>query len=289
LKSTIFFRNFTNLDHGYIDDKGMIHGGSLLLSCYMTGTPTLDESVVLDFSMGKKQLKQIVDDRYTGLDHKLLLFKDSNYEIEHYVDEFEIDRVKLKTPCIEADFPKDAIQEIENYGAIELLINQEMTKLYPDFDLTCKIEMSTQGYTNLNAKYFNYSHGLKSSTSFGCKCAAHGHLSFVEVFANCQGIDIYNTRLAEEIADHMNDAVFVYNMNITGQTNETLTIAYETPERGKMSIMYCKPQKIIVLNTETTIEYIIEYIKTTYAQQLRGKTLRISEGLQKGAQIEIEL
>ena len=52
-----------------------------------------------------------------------------------------------------------------------------------------------------------------------------------------------------------------------------------------MKATYKKPHKIIILKTETTIEYIIEHVKQKFSRKLKGKILRISEGLQKGAEI----
>ena len=283
MKSTIFFRYFTNLDCAFIDDEGMICGHSQLLSCYMTGEPTEEESVVLDFSKGKKQLKAIIDDVDTGLDHKLLVFKFSKYE-KTILDD---GRIKITTPYLEMELPVDAVNFIDDFGYISTLVNDEMKKLYPNFNLECKIESSLQGYTNGFAKYFRYSHGLKDSTSYGCKNMGHGHLSFVEVLTNIDDVEIYNTVIAESIADHLNNAVFINEKNIIEKTKDHITIQYETCERGLMKATYKQPHKLIVLKTETTIEYIIEYVRKKFAKQLKGKTLRISEGLQKGAQINV--
>lgn len=281
MKSTIFFRYFTNLDCAYIDDNGLVCGHSQLLSCYMSGEPTVEESVVLDFSKGKKQLKAIIDDVDTGLDHKLLIFEDSsNYNIE------EIDgRYKIITPALEMELPKDAVRIIPNFGYITTLVNEEMKKLYPEFNLECRVDSTTKGYTNGFAKYFSYSHGLKNSTSYGCKNLGHGHLSFVEVIAPINETFIDCPDIAEDIADYLDKAVFINNENIISQDKNSLTIQYETCERGFMKATYKKPHKIIILKTETTIEYIIEHVKQKFSRKLKGKILRISEGLQKGAEI----
>lgn len=280
MQSTIFFRNFTNLDCAYIDDKGMLHGHSILLSCYMKGQPTDSESVVLDFSTGKKQLKAIIDDKETGLDHKLLIFKDSKYEIE-----YNEDRVHITTPYLELLLPKNAIQLIDNFGAITNLVNEKINQGEQKYN--CRINGSTKGYTDLNAKYFRYSHGLKFSSSWGCQNVCHGHFSFVEVLVPTGNIEVSDNKLADEIAAYLDDAILIYNPNIKSQDNEKITVEYST-ERGLFSATYKQPHKVIIFKTETTIEFIIEHIKEVFYNRLKGKLLRISEGLQKGAELYVE-
>ncbi len=282
MKSTIFFRDFTNLDCSYIDDKGIIHGSSQLLTCYMTGETTESESVVLDFSKGKKQLKSIIDDKEKGFDHKLVIFEDSLCGIQKLNKNY----VKITSPHLELEIPKNAIKQCKSFNCITDLVNSEMQRLYPKLKLECKIESNLKGTgTDGFVKYFNYVHGLKDSSSFGCQNIAHGHLSFVEVFGIYNGVKVSDTRTADDIAAFLNDSILINRKNIIEENNGYIIIQYKSCNRGTMKAIIKQPHKIIVLDSETTIEFITDFISKRFFNQLKGKILRISEGLQKGSEI----
>ena len=54
----IFFQNITCLDHGFIDQKGLLKGGSFHVNVEVSSS-VLDEDdfTVIDFSSGKKKIK----------------------------------------------------------------------------------------------------------------------------------------------------------------------------------------------------------------------------------------
>jgi len=274
MNASIWFRNFTAMDYGYINENGLIHGNSLHVSALVTGNITNEESVVIDFSKGKKMMKDIIDNLENGLDHKLLIFKDSNCKVE--IDNCNI--FTLSTPFIFLSVPSNSIHKCK---CCKDELNQYMSNLLTSkmneagFDITIKIELSKDGFDKFGS-YFSYIHGLKNSSSLGCTNNSHGHRSFVEVYGDLA--------LQDEIANYLNDKIMIYKDNVKETNYEHIIITYECI-RGKYSSIYYKPHNWIIYDTETTIEYMIKHIAEVFKYKLKGKTLRISEGLQKGAEL----
>jgi hypothetical protein len=135
-----------------------------------------------------------------------------------------------------------------------------------------------------HAKPFRYVHGLKDSTSYGCNNIAHGHGSFITADKNPSNI-------LQDIADDLDNTVFIRSDNIAkfsqvAEIVDTISIQYTT-SRGPFSMILSTPHhKVVILNTETTVEYLAQYVKTKYGAQMKDLGITyfcISEGLSKGA------
>jgi len=269
--ASIFLRNITCMDHAFIDTNGCIHGNSYHVSLLLIGEITEDESVVMDFSKAKKLIKQIIDDNDSGLDHKLLIFNNSNCKIDNSII------TTISTPYLFLSGPDNFVHRCDcDIESLAQYMSDFVTiKLKENgFKIKCDITLDTNGFDK-HGSYFNYAHGLKNSSSFGCKNLSHGHRSFVEV----RGLE-----LQAEIAEYLNDRIMIFKENIVSEDRESITISY-TCERGKFIATYHKPHKWLIYDTETTIEYMINHVYDKFKNELQGKTLRISEGLQKGAQL----
>jgi 6-pyruvoyl-tetrahydropterin synthase len=280
MQSSIFFRNFTCMDHAFIDEDGMVHGMSFNLSATLSGLVDSAESVVVDFSRGKKLLKSYVDDCADGFDHKLLLYPFSNYCITDLKD----DRVYIWTKHFSTTCPKDAIRFITKEHELCEYLTGRFNDEFPGANITVKTKAADYGFTEFG-HYFNYSHGLKDSTSWGCQNQNHGHQSFVEVLkADGSG----NHFLQKRIAEYLDETIFINKANVVSKSEDEITIKYTSADRGEFESTYRKPHKWIILETETTIEYIIEFVRDFFYEELKGHTLRVSEGLMKGAEINVE-
>lgn len=281
MKSSIFLRNITVLDHAYIDEYGFVKGRSFHISAIVTGEVESQESVVVDFSRCKKLLKSFIDDKEEGFDHKLWVYTDSNVvSMEVSIDQETAQRrTIIDTPYIHIDCPSNAISLVEQTKfTLENYLTKKMQSEFPELNINVAIEFTEDGLTN-RGSYFSYSHGLKNSSSWGCQNICHGHTSFVEIDNN--GVDEYFLR--NDIAEYLNDAVIINRENIVEQTVFNIAIEYQSTDRGRFYVNYKIPHKWIVFDTETTIEYIIEHVAEEFKDRLKGKTLYISEGLSKGA------
>lgn len=301
-RSSIFLNNITVIDHAYIDDQGCIRGGSFNPNFIVSGKPDFQEKVVVDFSTIKKDIKKIIDkhepDVFTnGLDHKLWIIEGYS-NIENFDITKDKQRLIIQTPNVKIELPPDAVKHIPvingqtpDYSnlyigyALENYVKQHLQQLYPDARIDVKCINTVDEHVALNAstRPFHYVHGLKNSTSYGCQNIAHGHRSFIH--ADIDDPLVFN-RL-KIIAEELDNTVFVYEENIIKIDSNTLTIGYSTKQRGNFSMtLNTDTHKIIVLSTETTIEFLVSYINQRYGKDLffcGAKTIYVSEGLSKGA------
>ena len=182
MKSSMFLKNITVIDHAYIGRDGRQHGGSFHASFDVSGRVDANEQVVIDFSTVKKDIKSIVDDKVNGFDHKLWFL--TAYS-EGAVAISSSKEVTVKTSALEITAPQDIIRMVDcdNYDTTKLskivgdYVETELAKKHPGIELkvTCVLneEPVAKGY---RVEMFRYSHGLRNSTSWGCQNIAHGHL-----------------------------------------------------------------------------------------------------------------
>lgn len=275
--ATIYLNEVTCIDHAYIDDKGVIRGGSFLPSFEVSGTTDNSESVVLDFSKAKKWIKEQIDHPEDGFDHKLWFiegYSNGSYRIEgaYYV---------INTPTASLRVPIDAVKifyaqtySVQEIGEVIERYLKERTK--DGLFFVC--HNSEEPVLPKNSKRglcshvrFRYVHGLKDSSSWGCQNIAHGHSSYLMV---------------NEYVDLpvIEDTLFVYAPNIIRETASSITIGYETPRGSFTMVVEREFYKVIILKEETTIENLVAYFND--ALTILGYSydkLWVSEGLQKGA------
>lgn len=294
--SILFLSDLTVVDHAYIDHRGNVVGGSFNPSFFVNGELDPVEQVVVDFSAVKKQIKQIIDHKETGFDHKLWFIKGYSHGKITFYGETK-SRVLIETPTTILDIPANAVKVLSAYAyndlAIGVLMGAEveagLNELHP-VDITVQCVNNTNCHvptSNTDISLFRYTHGLKDSTSWGCKNIAHGHLSYIQLQSYVDSLT-----LSGQIAADIDDAVFVNKANIVDDNSATISIAYTVEDRGRFYCAYQKSAyKIFVLETETTVEHLVEYVAAKYHDALveNGVTmLLMSEGLSKGACINIQ-
>ena len=308
MKSSMFLADVTCIDLAYVTHTGQIRGSSVSPKFIVSGEVTEDESVVVDFSKIKKQIKALIDDRDTGYDHKLWLFQKSDAQA-YTVSCGPNDRIKVTTTSTEVILPSDAIKVVQTPcttmedmnvldSCVEVDIENYLMRAlrleYPSINVECKLafEGASMAEHTKGAKWFTYVHGLKNSSSFGCQNSSHGHLSYVQLLdANANWKHVKHPVL-ESIAQELDGTVFINAENIVVNTDDAIRIEYESCNRGTFTASYDKiKMKTQVLDTETTIECLVEFIKGQWWEELKrcGAThLAVSEGLSKGAVTELK-
>lgn len=299
--ASIFLSQLTILDHAYIDDRGIVVGGSFNPDFIVSGDVDPVEQVVVDFSTVKKDLKGFIDDKEDGFDHKLwFIYGVSKGITTEYVDESG-PRIIISTPSTTLDIPRNAVKMFmaKDYSeeTIGEVLSQELTTkmrhLYPTVRVNCLNTTIAHTPTipngtgeSLPVALFTYSHGLKDSTSWGCNNIAHGHLSYVTIAP----VSEKSIRLQEKIALALDGVVFVNKDNVVYHDEETIALEYTT-SRGRFYARYdYAANHIKVLDTETTIEHLVDFVKEQYSDELvevGAKMLFVSEGLSKGAMVAI--
>jgi 6-pyruvoyl-tetrahydropterin synthase len=300
-KSTMFLNDVTVIDLAILDADGIIGGYSVRPRFWVTGNIDPNEGVVVDFSTIKKQIKGLIDHKEFGYDHKLVIGKNAH----HYVNAAGAeDWIGIKSNSVEASVPRNAVKLCDNAEdpydldafSLELaaFLEQKFAEEYGmelEFRVTLDVEFEYINNSDI-AGSLCYSHGLKSSTSWGCQNIAHGHFSFIQFLPgqNHGPDDIidYEGALAlmREIEEEYGAAVFIFSENVQLVTESAITVGYET-ERGKFSAKYQKSSnKLIVIDTETTIEFLVAEIGNKYREQILATgygAVAVSEGLTKGA------
>lgn len=315
--SVMWLSHISCVDHGYIDDEGCVVGGSFHPSFIIGGTPDPIEKVVVDFSTVKKDVKQAIDnhisnDIHNGFDHKVWIIEGySNTTSIAYItnDENIVTDVEIVTPNLTLKLPIDAVKLIKtlpgmvpDYNvkyigeAFRVLVYNHLLEKYPTINLTVECtntiepHLSTEGFGGF--RYFSYVHGLKDSTSYGCQNVAHGHLSFIQFDVGNNLIDDFENGdnavevLLDEVANDLNDTVFVREENIVESTWDTITLKYSTTRGEFVMVLNTDAHKIVVLPTETTVEFLSHYVVHKYWKQLNFvgvQKIFVSEGLSKGS------
>ena len=250
-------------------------------------------------------------------------FSQASYET--YFDEKENqNRVIVTTPTTLLDMPSNALKVFaaENHSceaigkAIGEWVEHHLKKLYPSVTVRCLANLINHlpaipfeypldadgqpvrtreidaansalnfGIFKHRAAYFTYVHGLKESTSFGCKSLAHGHLSYVTAFPVTPENAVALNQLLAKIAQDLDGNTFIRRDNIVFNDENRIIIDYETT-RGRFVAQYNLSVKHRILDTETTIEFLADMVRDDYLQEFKDlgiKEVFVSEGLTKGA------
>jgi 6-pyruvoyl-tetrahydropterin synthase len=317
--ASMFLSELTVVDHAYIDDAGVVRGGSFHPSFLVSGPVDEVEKVVVDFSTVKKELKGLLDDDQQGFDHKLWLIEGTSKvtfkvygEGAETSDDYQTPharsndprRVRLTMPTGTLDLPLDAVKLIAKQGPtaynlanagvwFEQYLNKRLPATHPGVSVVCRNSTAKHVYDPSGGAIsdFRYVHGLKDSTSWGCQNIAHGHLSFLQLIGAKPDDEAQLKKLSGLIAQELQDAVFVRQENILADKNGTLQLGYGC-ERGKFSYDLDKSgNRIVILPTETTIEFLTDYVRQRWNKELAQAGCRwlfVSEGLTKGAASDLK-
>lgn len=321
----MFLSDLTVLDHAYIDANGFVVGGSFNPCVNVSGKIDEVERVVVDFSAIKKNLKALIDDKHTGYDHKLWIIEGfSNTHDIVLTEEIEgledVGILTITTPEVTLKIPRSAIKVVKRINnmtpdysyeyigkSISQYLTERLAELYPNVNIEAEVFITEHFHSYYPASTdgiitdcvpFRYTHGLRNSTSWGCQNIAHGHLSYIRLICdkiNETEFDNYDDylftikkveELANSIATDLNNAVFIDKENVVTFNEHGVQIEYNSRNRGTFAAIYSHHHKTLILDTETTIEFIVEYVKTQYLDMFKDlgvTSFMVSEGLSKGA------
>lgn len=280
-QASLFFRNVSVVDHGYIDEKGRVIGGSYFPNVTVQGKVTEEENVVIDFSKGKSLIKDAFDDI---MDHKVWIIEGySNATIE--VDLTNTDNYLITTPIMTSSIPKWRVFQMKKTDTFNHLIQEYLRE--HGLEVNVDVEMSENTFSTQDNNTFRYSHGLKNSSSQGCKNPNHGHLSFIEL----EGSDEYKKlKVKNKIIEELDKVIFIYNDNIVYEDTDIIKIAYNVDKEHFKNTYLKRENKIIISDEETTAENLINLIANRYKDELKDAEITklfLSEGLQKGSILDL--
>lgn len=297
-RSTIFLRNITAIDYAFLDlSTYRPKGGSLQLSAMVSGLINDKEAVVVDFSKIKKTIKAIIDDKDHGFDHKFWVpcnYTHYNPHVHIYEEDGELE---LSTPFFNTICPTNSVRfcDLHNITAtIQKHLQMELNVRFPVSDISIKIELSEDMLIPFNMRQcafkFNYIHGLKNSSSWGCQNITHGHYSWLAICDVHSNAIFIPTNFHKRLLKDLHNAFFIWDENYVADDLFGTIVRYEC-ERGYFETTYGEGTNIKMLPYETTVENLVRWFIDTYRDDLTTGGLKdagahsvyISEGLTKGS------
>lgn len=285
MESSIFLNDLTVIDYSIITPQGVIVGGAATLNLVISGEVEPHEGVVIDFSACKKQIKKLIDGK-GGFDHKCWVNLDDSAIVMDLAETYH--QITHRSSGLSIKAERDAFAYVSNDPTVDIaeFLNSHMAP-YVVSSVSLNTNIIPSPHINTTPAIFRYVHGLKNSTSYGCKNIVHGHKSWIGavVAEENQGVCDHILR---GIATDLDGCIFAHAEDMQSTEGGVYKIGYDTDERGKMSMSFT--QKLIVLETQTTVEHIVEYIRARYYDQLKYvgvKELFVSEGLCKGAKVTL--
>lgn len=284
MKSTLFLRDLTCLDHATIDQFGTLAGMSYNVDVMITGEVEEKEQVVIDFSKCKHQIKDLIDDFENGFDHKC-------WVAHHEIKKISETQYVVETPFLKLTGPRHLFRELDPEFTAETYIEQylesELSAEYPGIRI--EVHLRPIGfYRGSDSRFlFRYAHGLKHSTSCGCKRIAHGHLSFVELRTK----ELANRNIVggilHDMQSYIRNVYFAHRENVVEASDGRVIVRYTCDAGDDYElILDTDVHNVIILDTETTVENLTAWLVSKYYKELEdaGVTrVYMSEGLMKGA------
>lgn len=286
MNNRLILSNVTSIDLAYLHEH-RLKGYSVTPVFEVSGPLNGQEQVVIDFGTCKKRIKEIIDHKFEGWDHKLIWSPDEIVHTEVYRFTRTIETLQLVVSG-----PDNAFQRLEyKRGEFESTFLAHLSKVLSEsLGLNVKASLPTSDrqfvYSMSSAnkegfswdiQEFSYTHGLQFSSSWGCQNIAHGHRSLVVIGFNSPEAD-ETIALSKSIVDLLDDA-YIANRNARIASS---VYEYLTP-RGWFRLQMLN-QKIVEMDTEPTIENILQYtVHRVYRGSLSSAVLGISEGRWKGS------
>ena len=286
----LFVRDLTVIDASYLDEIRGFVGESYQVDVVLQGKLN-QQSMILDFSSVKKQIKAIID---AEVDHKLLVPQAAkNCSVRIKQQGTQIDYLLADNSNIQLNCPNEAYCLLESEKInIELLQNylEKVVLLQlPDNVAELKLKLRNE---QISTPYYHYTHGLKKHDG-NCQRIAHGHRSKIDIYINNQ----YSQELVQQWAERWQDIYLASSEDVVSEADlsfavvndgyEKLCTAYQAPQGRFELAMPVKRAEI--LPDDTTVEQLAGFICQQLKSQLGDNevTVYAYEGIGKGAIAEM--
>lgn len=290
----LFVNDLTVIDFSYLCDSRGVVGESWIVDVLLDGD--LNEmSMVLDFGIVKKQIKQIIDD---AVDHKLVLPMKSPYvkvsnstrEGHLFVDFIKPHNenggtIHLQSPAqafAQLDCPEITIDSVTRY--LEVIIKQKLPKNVKGISLNLRAEQ-------IDGDYYHYTHGLKKHDG-NCQRIAHGHRSKIMLFENGERSlsleKMWCDRFKDIYLGTDEDKANIDEVELSALAKDNLTsdhqfFRYYAPQ-GRFDIALTS-ERLEVVDIDSTVELLADYIARQLKKAHPQSDLKVIafEGVGKGA------
>lgn len=285
----LFVNDLTVMDFSYLCPKRGMVGESWIVDVILNGALN-EESMVLDFSKVKKQLKYLID---MHIDHKLLVPVEHPYskvERDNKTDYVKVDFSRPDNRSIHLNCPADAYafvyaNEVTMPSVSEYLKDVIATHLPGNVD---GIELMLRAEV-INSPFYHYTHGLKKHDG-NCQRIAHGHRSKVLVFEEQQEsieLQAYWASRWQDIyigssEDVVSEQDVCFNLP-SGDFSEHWLFAYEASQ-GRFELAIPKAESEVI-DTDTTVECLAQFMANEHKRLMPQQSFKVLafEGVGKGA------
>lgn len=285
----LFVNDLTVMDFSYLcPERGMV-GESWIVDVILNGDLN-EESMVLDFSKVKKQLKYLID-QY--VDHKLLVPVEHHYtKLEHdqQTERVKVDFNRSDGRSIHLNCPAEAYAFIYaeqiSMASVSQYLKEVIASHLPEnvqgIELTLRAEV-------ISTPYYHYTHGLKKHDG-NCQRIAHGHRSKVTVFEDQQESLSWQQYWADRWCDiyvgSEEDIVVSSQVSFACQQtdfSQHYLFAYQSSQ-GWFELAIPKAESELV-NSDTTVECLAQYMADEQKRLVPESEFRVLayEGVGKGA------
>ena len=279
----LFVKDLTVIDFSYLCKERGPLGESWIVDLELHGDLN-EESMVLDFSLVKKQVKRIIDD---VIDHKLAIASGSGAVVQNTAEQVNIEfefgqNHKLAVSSPEQAFCFIDAERINQHSVIAYLkatILPQLPNNVKDIVLTLRPEQS-HGF------YYHYSHGLKKHDG-NCQRIIHGHRSTIEIEENGMRSPRLNKLWSERWRDiylvSQEDEIEASELKYVNPVEQGVHSAYNASQ-GYFELSISK-EVVDIIPCDSTVECIAEYIATSLKTQNPSNHYRVAayEGVGKGA------
>lgn len=287
----LFVNDLTVMDFSYLCPRRGMVGESWIVDVILDGGLN-EESMVLDFSKVKKQLKRLIDEH---VDHKLLVPAEHQYaKVKHdpLTDQVNLDFLRPDGRSIHLHCPPEAYAFIYSEEVTMDSVSQYLKEI-----IATELPDNVQGLTlmlreeQIDEPYYHYTHGLKKHDG-NCQRIAHGHRSRVKVAKDGQPCkesaaywatrwqDIYiGTRedMVERTALHLSEHAEALDFS------EHYLFAYESSQ-GLFELVIPKAESDLV-DTDSTVECLAQFMADEHKRLAPEHQYQVFafEGVGKGA------
>lgn len=287
----LFVRDLTVIDATYLNSKRGFVGESYQVDVVLDGKLN-EQSMILDFSLVKKQIKQIID---AEVDHKLLVpHHATECTVIKETERTQINYVLEDKSIIQLKSPHEAYCLLESESITLELLEAYLEKIVliklPDNVSGLSIKLRTE---IISTPYYHYTHGLKKHDG-NCQRIAHGHRSKIDIFINGKYSEYWVKKWASRWADiylaSKDDVIEHTDLSfVTLKSSVPIHCsAYHAPQ-GYFELLM-PADRCEVLSNDTTVEELARFICETIKQQELTNTVTVYayEGIGKGAIAELD-
>jgi len=286
----LFVRDLTVIDATYLDAQRGFVGESYIVDVTLSGG--LNEmSMILDFSLVKKQIKAIID---AEVDHKLIVpHASSRCAVTLEPQRTQVNYKLNDNSYIQLKCPNEAYCMLEaetvTIEVLETYLENIILLQLPDNVGELEIKLRPE---QIDTPFYHYTHGLKKHDG-NCQRIAHGHRSKLDIFVNGE----FNHSLVQDWANRWQDIYLVSSEDIIDKGD--LSFIVKSNELDKLCTAYHSPQgyfellipahRAEILPKDTTVEELAQFICEQTKKRMADDKITVYayEGVGKGAISEL--